>query len=137
MMMRRLCHLAKIASLAMVILWFGHAAVRAEVATGWVGDIPVPVEALIETDSAVNFDSPSGRVIRFTFRLAMDETAVARYYNEALTGLGWQVSTTAYGVLYQRGTEAMRIAPITASSDPQAGLAYQVTLAPINSATFQ
>ena len=137
MMMSRLCHIAKIVSLAMVLLWFGHAAVRAEVATGWVGDIPVPIEALIETDSAVNFDSPSGRVIRFTFRLAMDETAVASYYNEALTWLGWQVLTTTSGVLYQRGTEAMIIAPITASSDLQGGFAYQVTLAPINSARFQ
>ena len=137
MMMSRLCQIAKIASLAIITLWIGTAAVRAEIVTGWVGDIPVPAQALIETDSAVNFDSPSGRVIRFTFQLAMDEDAVASYYKEALTGLGWQVSAKAAGVLYQRGTEVMRVTPIEASSDSQAGFAYQVTLAPADSATFQ
>ena len=136
-MMSRLCQIAKIASLAVLTLWFGHAAVRAEVATGWVGDIPVPVDALIETDSAVTFDSPSGRVIRFSFQLAMDESALNTYYEEALAGLGWQVMADGSGLRYQRGKEAMRIEPIKASSASEARATYQITLAPVDSAAFQ
>ena len=141
MMMSRLCQIAKIAMLAIITLWLGHGAVRAEIATGWVGDIPVPVDALIETDSAVTFDSPSGRVIRFTFQVAMTEDAIDAYYKQALVGLGWQVSDVASGdasgSFYQRGTEVMRIAPFKASSASGGRGAYQVTLAPADSAAFQ
>ena len=135
--MSHLCQIAKIAPLALITLWFGHAAARAEIATGWVGDIPVPVEALIETDSAVNFDSPSGRVIRFTFQLEMDNQALNAYYKEALVELGWQILANPSGPLYQRGTEVMHIGPIDASSASQGRFAYQVTLAPADSAAFQ
>ena len=141
MMMSRLFQIAKIATLAIITLWLGHGAVRAEIATGWVGDIPVPVDALIETDSAVTFDSPSGRVIRFTFQVAMTEDAIDAYYKQALVGLGWQVSGDASGdasgSFYQRGTEVMRIAPFKASSASGGRGAYQVTLAPADSAAFQ
>ena len=141
MMMSRLFQIAKIATLAIITMWLGHGAVRAEIATGWVGDIPVPVDALIETDSAVTFDSPSGRVIRFTFQVAMTEDAIDAYYKQALVGLGWQVSGDASGdtsgLFYQRGTEVMRIAPFKASSASGGRGAYQVTLAPADSAAFQ
>ena len=136
-MMSRLCQIAKIASPALLTLWLGHAAVRAEMATGWVGDIPVPVDALIETDSAVNFDSPSGRVIRFTFQLAIDESALNAYHKEALAGLGWQVVAGGSGLLYQRGTEVIQIAPTKGASSSEARASYQVTLAPADSAAFQ
>ena len=137
MIMSRLCQIAKIATLAIITMWLGHGAVRAEIATGWVGDIPVPVDALIETDSAVTFDSPSGRVIRFTFQVAMTEDAIDAYYKQALVGLGWQVSGDTSGLFYQRGTEVMRIAPFKASSASGGRGAYQVTLAPADSAAFQ
>ena len=136
-MMSRLRQIAKIASLALIIC-LGHAGARADslsadITTGWVGDIPVPADALIETDSAVNFDSPSGRVIRFTFQVALNEDDVNAYYKETLAGLGWHVA----GPLYQRGSEAMLIEAGDGASSGGGRMAYRVTLAPADSAAFQ
>ena len=105
---------------------------RAEVATGWVGDLPVPAQALIETRGAVNFDSPSGRVIQFTFQIALDEPQITAFYKDRLAQLGWQKQ----GNSYHRGSEQMRIV-----KSPKQAIegrhSYDVTLAPLNSGAFQ
>lgn len=110
----------------------GTSMARAEVATGWVGDLPVPAQALIETRGAVNFDSPSGRVIQFTFQIALDEPQITAFYKDRLAQLGWQKQ----GNSYHRGSEQMRIV-----KSPKQAIegrhSYDVTLAPLNSEAFQ
>ena len=105
---------------------------RAEVATGWVGDLPVPAEALIETQGAVNFDSPSGRVIQFTFQIALDEPSIMAFYQDRLVQLGWQKHQDGY----HRGPEQMRIV-----KSPKQAIegrhSYDVTVAPSDSEAFQ
>ena len=105
---------------------------RAELATGCVGDLPVPAQALIETRGAVNFDSPAGRVIQFTFQIALDEPQITAFYKDRLAQLGWQKQ----GNSYHRGAEQMRIV-----KSPKQAIegrhSYDVTLAPLNSEAFQ
>ena len=122
---------AFLALISMVALC-GTSMARAEVATGWVGDLPVPAQALIETRGAVNFDSPSGRVIQFTFQIALDEPQITAFYKDRLAQLGWQ----KHGNSYHRGTEQLRIV-----KSPKQAIdgrhSYDVTLAPLNSEAFQ
>lgn len=117
-------HFAMISAVLLIAL----SATRAEIITGWVGDLPVPAEALIETDSAVNFDSPSGRVIQFTIHLDLDERALIGYYNQALPELGWRAIAGGF----QRGGEVMRV---EASQDgAESGRnSFIITLAPAES----
>ena len=120
--------------LVVLILAFGMFAhkLQAELATGWVGDIPVPVSALIETDSGIEFDSPSGRVIQFTFQIAADEAAITAFYQNALPPLGWQLSADGF----VRGKEMVMV-----TASPQKAIAgrslYEVTIAPVDSVAFQ
>ena len=110
----------------------GTSMARAEVATGWVGDLPVPAQALIETRGAVNFDSPSGRVIQFTFQIALDEPQITAFYKDRLAQLGWQKQ----GNSYHRGSEQMRIVK-SPKQTIEGRHSYDVTLAPLNSEAFQ
>ena len=81
---------------------------NADEAIGWVGDLPVPAEAMIETTSGVNFDSPSGRVIQFTFYSSLSEQALSDFYAMTLPALGWQ----AVAHSYKKGSELMMIKPV-------------------------
>ena len=115
---------AKIVVMAGLIM-MSSMMLRAETATGWVGDVPVPLTSLIETDSAVNFDSPSGRVIQFTFHIDMTAEAIAGFYEQALPELGWQKD----GQTYLKGNEIMRITQ--GLEDAVAGMAsFDVVIVP-------
>ena len=103
----------------------GTGAARAEGAIGWVGDLPVPASALIETSGAVNFDSPSGRVIQFTFLSDMSAEEVTSFYRTSLAELGWQATDSGF----VRGDEHMIISPAPAKS-AASGNAYFVEVKP-------
>ena len=68
MMTRSALRLFTLPFLAIVAFMLISGMARADETLGWVGDLPVPSQALIDTQSSVNFDSPSGRVIQFTFQ---------------------------------------------------------------------
>ena len=91
---------------------------------GWVGDLPVPAEALINTQSAVAFDSPSGRVVKFSFHTDFDEQQIARFYQDVLASLGWQENDT----VFERDGEVMIITKTGNASDGR--VIYQLSLTP-------
>ena len=99
---------------------------RADEAMGWVGDLPVPSQALIETQSAVNFDSPSGRVIQFTFQIALSDGDVQAFYQAALPELGWQAVSGGF----VRGNERMTIKRAEIQ-DAGARSSYDVSVSPL------
>ena len=107
---------------ALLMLSLMTATARAE--TAWVGDLPVPADSLIDQNSAVNFDAPSGRVIRFTFQTGQDKVAIDVFYETRLTALGWQ--QTANG--YVRGSEELQI--ISHGKSEGESYLYHVTLGP-------
>lgn len=113
-----------LAVLVMAVM-MGTGAARAEGAIGWVGDLPVPASALIETSGAVNFDSPSGRVIQFTFLSDMSAEEVTSFYRTSLAELGWQATDSGF----VRGDEHMIISPAPAKS-AASGNAYFVEVKP-------
>jgi hypothetical protein len=113
-----------LAVLVMAVM-MGTGAARAEGAIGWVGDLPVPASALIETSGAVNFDSPSGRVIQFTFLSDMSAEEVTSFYRTSLAELGWQATDSGF----VRGDEHMIISPAAAKS-AASGNAYFVEVKP-------
>ena len=99
---------------------------RADEALGWVGDLPVPSQVFIDAQSSVNFDSPSGRVIQFTFQSALTEGDVMAFYQEALPELGWVLGAEGY----ERGNERMTIIK-SANQDNSARTAYDVVVSPL------
>lgn len=111
-------------ALAALVLISGMA--RADEALGWVGDLPVPSQAFIDTQSSVNFDSPSGRVIQFTFQIALTEGDVMAFYQEALPELGWVLGAEGY----ERGNERMTIIK-SANQDNSARTDYDVVVSPL------
>lgn len=113
-----------LAVLVMAVM-MGTGAARAGGAIGWVGDLPVPASALIETSGAVNFDSPSGRVIQFTFLSDMSAEEVTSFYRTSLAELGWQATDSGF----VRGDEHMIISPAPAKS-AASGNAYFVEVKP-------
>lgn len=115
--------IAKLLSL-LLLLAAGTAQAFDETAVGWVGDLPVPAHALIDTKGAVNFDAPAGRVIAFTFQSAYDAPALSAFYEATLTPLGWQKG----GALYQRGSEVMMIVPSTPTGEMP--FAYRLVVKP-------
>ena len=120
--MMRMTHI--ISFIAMLICVIGlSSAVRAQ-EVGWVGDVPVPAEALINTQSAVTFDSPSGRVVRFSFHSDLDEGQMSHFYNQTLVNLGWQALDKGFA----RDGEMMIIIKTGISSQGQ--LIYQLSLSP-------
>ncbi|MGC6517351.1 MAG: hypothetical protein ACON49_04925 [Candidatus Puniceispirillaceae bacterium] len=108
--------------LTTMALWLSLSVARAE--TAWVGDLPVPDDALIETTSAVNFDSPSGRIISFTFYSDKSEDAITQFYQGRLAELGWQ----SHGTAFHRGSETLQILPSGAGDGSRN--AYLVTVGP-------
>ena len=94
--------------------------------TAWVGDLPVPADAMIHTSDSVNFDSPSGRIIRFVFETQKDAADITRFYRNRLTALGWQ----SVGDSYTRGTEILTITE--QASDNSAKYHYKVVIGPNN-----
>lgn len=98
------------------------ASARAE--TAWVGDLPVPADSLIDQNSAVNFDAPSGRVIQFTFQTSQDDVAIDVFYETRLTALGWQQTTDGYA----RGSEQLQIIAQGKADDDS--YLYHVTVGP-------
>ena len=115
MMMLCLTKLQKMAMMMAVLVVtviMGSASAQTKDAhkAGWVGDLPVPAEALIDTSTAVNFDSPSGRVVMFRFESALDQSEVTGFFDDALVGLGWDGGIwQGKGGTYQRGREELMI----------------------------
>lgn len=91
---------------------------------GWVGDVPVPAEALINTQTAVTFDSPSGRVVKFSFHSDFDETQIYSFYAQTLMNLGWN----SYEDGFARDGEVMNITKTGISSEGR--IIYQLSLRP-------
>lgn len=121
-MMLRMTKIAIVMTMLACLIGFS-ASVRAQ-DVGWVGDLPVPAEALINTQSAVAFDSPSGRVVRFSFHSDFTEAQVNSFYNQTLANLGWQVVDKGFA----RDGEMMSIIKTGVSSQGQ--LIYQLSLTP-------
>ena len=124
--MRKLLSSVKIATFtAFIAVMMSSSLLRADV-IGWVGDLPVPGEAMIDTSTAVAFDSPSGRVVIFTFEISSDTKTINNFYDAALPNLGWQ----AVGSSYRRGNEQMAILHdgLAANGD----LRFKVTLKPLS-----
>ena len=119
----RLCTLPFLAIAAFMLIT-GMA--RADETLGWVGDLPVPSQALIDTQSSVNFDSPSGRVIQFTFQIALTEGDVMAFYQDALPELGWVLGAEGY----ERGNERMTIIK-SAIQNSRAHTTYDVVVSPL------
>ena len=94
--------------------------------TAWVGDFPVPTDAMIHTSDSVNFDSPSGRIISFLFETQKDAADITRFYQNRLAALGWQ----SVGDSYMRGTEILTITE--QASDNSAKYHYKVVIGPHN-----
>lgn len=109
---------------AMMMVMITPVAVSASEA-GWVGDLPVPADTLIETQSAVTFDSPSGRVVQFYFRTAANQAEVTSFFDRQLGELGWQKQ----GDSFTRGAERLQI---ESAEMPAAGIyRYQLLLGPV------
>lgn len=121
-MMMRMTKIASLMILLVCLTGFSTA-VRAQ-DVGWVGDLPVPAKALINTKSAVAFDSPSGRVVRFSFHSDFDEAQMISFYNQTLANLGWQALDKGFA----RDGEMMVITKTGTSSQGQ--LIYQLSLTP-------
>ena len=111
----------------LVMLSVPFAIAKADQAIGWVGDLPVPAEAMIETTSGLNFDSPSGRVIQFTFHTSLTEQALFDFYAMMMPTLGWQAIADSY----KKGDELMTIKPAT-SHDTDGKKAFLVIVQPAN-----
>ena len=114
-----------LAAACCIIMMMPFTMLRAE-AIGWVGDLPVPGAALIDTSTAVAFDSPSGRVVIFTFEISSDAQAISSFYDSALPNLGWQ----AVGASYRRGNEQMAIARTGQAANGDSR--FKVTLKPLS-----
>lgn len=93
---------------------------------GWVGDVPVPASAIIDTTDAVSFDSPAGRVVKFTIQTRLDEAALTSFYDETLAALGWQKQ----GVGYVKANETLLIEADGTASDGQS--LYVITVGPVS-----
>ena len=93
---------------------------------GWVGDVPVPASAIIDTTDAVSFDSPAGRVVKFTIQTRLDEAALTSFYDETLAALGWQKQ----GVDYVKANETLHIKADGTASDGQS--LYVITVGPVS-----
>ena len=91
---------------------------------GWVGDLPVPAEALINTQNAIAFDSPSGRVVKFSFYTDFNEQQIAQFYQNVLASLGWQANDD----IFERDGEVMMITKTGTASD--GSVIYQLSLTP-------
>lgn len=120
--MMRMTQIIKVIALLICLNSFAFGARAQDV--GWVGDVPVPAEALINTQSAVTFDSPSGRVVRFSFHSVFDETQINSFYNQTLANLGWQ----AAGDGFARDAEVIIITKTGLSSEGRN--IYQLSLTP-------
>ena len=121
-MMLRITKIANVMIMLICLIGFSASARAQDV--GWVGDLPVPAEALINTKSAVAFDSPSGRVVRFSFHSDFDEAQMISFYNQTLANLGWQALDKGFA----RDGEMMVITKTGISSQGQ--LIYQLSLTP-------
>ena len=93
---------------------------------GWVGDLPVPASAIIDTTDAVSFDSPAGRVVKFTIQTRLDEAALTSFYDETLAALGWQKQ----GASYVKANETLHIKADGTASDGQS--LYVITVGPVS-----
>ena len=93
---------------------------------GWVGDVPVPASAIIDTTNAVSFDSPAGRVVKFTIQTRLDEAALTSFYDETLAALGWQKQ----GASYVKANETLRIKADGRASDGHS--LYVITVGPVS-----
>ena len=121
-MMLRITKIAIVMIMLICLIGFSASARAQDV--GWVGDLPVPAEALINTKSAVAFDSPSGRVVRFSFHSDFSEAQMNSFYNQTLANLGWQAVDKGFA----RDGEMMMIIKTGISSQGQ--LIYQLSLTP-------
>ncbi len=93
---------------------------------GWVGDVPVPATAIIDTTAAVSFDSPAGRVVKFTIQTRLNATDITSFYDETLAALGWEKQ----GGGYVKANETLRIKSDGTASDGQS--LYVITVGPIS-----
>ena len=121
---QRLVRLLSVIGVCLVVM--GTASFAQAEQAGWVGDVPVPASASIDTTDAVSFDSPAGRVVKFTIRTRLDEAALTSFYDETLAALGWQKQ----GVGYVKANETLRIEADGTASDGQS--LYVITVGPVS-----
>ena len=89
----------------------------------WVGDLPIMQGMTIEPQLGFAFDSPEGRIVQI-FATGPSETGpVIRYYNEALSGLGWDGRDGQW----KRNDEALVISQVEMAS----GTLWRIRLSPL------
>lgn len=89
----------------------------------WVGDLPIMQGMSIEPQLGFAFDSPEGRIVQI-FATGPSETGpVIRYYNEALSGLGWDGRDGQW----KRNDEALVISQVEMAS----GTLWRIRLSPL------
>ena len=89
----------------------------------WVGDLPIMQGMTIEPQLGFAFDSPEGRIVQI-FATGPSETGlVIRYYNEALSGLGWDGRDGQW----KRDDEVLVISQVEMAS----GTLWRIRLSPL------
>ena len=121
---QRLVKLLSVIGVCLVVM--GTAIFAQAEQAGWVGDVPVPASAIIDTTDAVSSDSPAGRVVKFTIQTRLDDAALTSFYDETLAALGWQKQ----GVDYVKANETLRIEADGTASDGQS--LYVITVGPVS-----
>ena len=121
---QRLVRLLSVIGVCLVVM--GTASFAQAEQAGWVGDVPVPASAIIDTTDAVSFDSPAGRVVKFTIQTRLDDVSLTSFYDETLAALGWQKQ----GVGYVKANETLRIEADGTASDGQS--LYVITVGPVS-----
>lgn len=70
---------------------------------GAVDDLPLMPGLTEDTQAAMTFDAPEGRIVEATAVGAVTRTAVLDFYAETLPQLGWTVENRAVGTFLREG----------------------------------
>ena len=101
-----------LAVLGVLAVTFGQVSAE-QTSSGFVAgvdDLPLVTGFKEVAGSAMNFDTPSGRILEVQTAGAADQAQVSDFYSAALPQLGWQeISTTKSKLQFQRDDEILEI----------------------------
>ena len=103
-MLRRLHHLALIATVAVLAAAPAHATDFLKA----IEDVPL-VKGLTETPEPIVFESDQGRVVRTSAEGNVDGAQISSFYTASLPALGWKPVASASGLAFERENERLTI----------------------------
>ena len=114
------------AILVAILLYYFAAisSISASERTAWFSDVPLIDRVTVDTQLSFAFDSPSGRVVKFSFHTDFNEQQIEQFYQNVLASLGWQANDH----VFERDGEVMMITKTGTASD--GSVIYQLSLTP-------